>query len=787
MLQLKNITKSYTTGQFTQTALKDINLSFRDNEFVAILGQSGSGKTTFLNVIGGLDQYDSGDLYINGTSTKKYKDSDWDAYRNNSIGFVFQSYNLIGHLSVLDNVEMGMTLSGISQKERREKAIDALKKVDLIDHAHKKPNQLSGGQMQRVAIARALAGDPPIILMDEPTGALDSNTSVQIMDLIQGLAKDKLVIMVTHNKELAETYANRIISFKDGIVVDDTNPVAGDTKEGNYKLKRTKMSFFTALKLSGKNIGTKKWRTALTAFASSIGIIGIALILSLSSGFQVQIDAFQQDALTNMPVIISKSATTIDTETIAQMRQEQIDSMTNTEEGPTEQKVYLYDPTENQIHHTNNFTDDYMDYLEAMDESLISSMGFTRLVNFNLLRDIDGEVKTVQMGTGLRMNDGTSSGGGFTSMEGMGISSYPKSLSEEEDSYLETNYDLLAGSFPAGETDMVLIVDEDNRLNYAIMEGLGFDTEDVESIDFDEIIGTTFELVHNDDFYEETPMETFIPVDDLDAVYESDNNKTLTISGILRLKSDVEFSIVSNGIAYSDELVETIIDEAMNSAIVQKQKEVDYNVFNFQEITEEEKESMVAYLGGDATPYMIFLYPKSFDTKDGMLTYLEDYNVGKSDEDTIVYTDLAATITDMTKDIMDGITIVLIAFASISLIVSLIMIGIITYISVLERTKEIGVLRALGARKKDITRVFNAETFIIGVCSGLLGIGTAYLLTLPTNKIIEAMTGLQDVAQLEIVTSIILITISVTLTLIGGFIPARMASKKDPVAALRTE
>ena len=791
MLQLQNVTKSYTTGDFTQVALDHVNLNFRKSEFVAILGASGAGKTTCLNVIGGLDHYDSGDLVINGKSTKHFKDSEWDAYRNNSVGFIFQSYNLISHLSIVDNVEMGMTLSGVSSEEKHKKALEVLEKVGLKDHIHKKPNQLSGGQMQRVAIARALANDPDIILADEPTGALDSVTSQQIMELIREISDDKLVIMVTHNPDLAEQYADRIVRFKDGQVISDSHPYDIEGESLNYSLKKTSMSFFTALKLSGKNISTKKGRTALTAFAASIGIIGIALILSLSSGFKIQIDEFQSDALAEFPILISQSAMSMDAETLEQMQGMLADREAN--QYPDTDEVYLYDSTEQTIAHTNIFTEEYIDYLENIDPEICRSIGYTRMVGMNLLTKKGDEVIPASIAVGMNMgggNDGSASMtsmANMTSMKGAGLSSYPEVLGDSAQSYLEKNYDLLAGEYPADETGLVLIVDERNQVDQNVLKNLGFDVEDTDSIQFSDLVGKEFKLVSNNDYYVKTNMGNYIPGSDYASMYDKEDSITLTISGILRLKPDVTLGVLGNGIAYSDSLVQRILDREADSDIVKAQKDADYNVMTMETLDAESKKSFLSYLGGDSTPFMAYLYPIDFESKEAVLDYLDAYNEGKEKEDTIVYTDLASSMTEMTGSIMDAITMVLIAFAAISLVVSLIMVGIITYISVLERTKEIGILRALGARKKDITRVFNAETFIIGTCSGLLGIVVAYLLTIPTNIILENLTDLANVAQLNPLHALLLIVISVILTLIGGAIPAKIAAKKDPVEALRTE
>ncbi|MBE5961725.1 MAG: ATP-binding cassette domain-containing protein [Lachnospiraceae bacterium] len=783
MLELKDIKKTYRVGDIETKALDGVSLSFRKKEFVAILGTSGSGKTTCLNIIGGLDRYDSGDLIIKGKSTKDFKEKDWDAYRNNTIGFVFQSYNLISHLSIVANVEMGMTLSGVSAGEKKRRALEALEKVGLKEHLHKKPNQLSGGQMQRVAIARALANDPEILLCDEPTGALDTTTSVQIMDLIKEVAKDRLVIMVTHNPELAKDYADRIISFKDGNIIDDTNPYKESFKGSDFSLKKTSMSFMTALRLSFNNIRTKKGRTFLTAFASSIGIIGIAVILSLSTGFQDKIDEYQADALAEFPIIISESAMEVDMESMSEKMQELSNLYGDIEQFGDYKEVYLYDPSQYTMLHTNNLTKDYIEYVEAVDPQICQSVGYTRLVNMNLVRKTEDGVVPVALANAME----SMSGGMMSSMSGVGLSSYPTSLMEDGVSYLEKNYDLLAGNYPTDETDLVLVVDAKNRVDYSVFERLGFNTDDLKSLSFDEIIGTEFTLVSNDSYYVQSEYGNFLPGTDYEAMYNADDSITLTISGIVRQKEDVKIALLAGGIAYSDELSKLVIERAKDSAIVTAQEEADYNVMNMEAIEETEKQQFLSYLGADGIPFMIMMYPTSFENKDAILDYLDAYNEGKAAKDSIIYTDLASSITSMTSGIMDGITIVLVAFAAISLVVSLIMICIITYTSVLERTKEIGILKALGARKKDITRVFDAETFILGVFSGVLGVVIALLLTIPINQVIYKMTDLEGVASLQFSHAVILIAVSTVLTVLGGHVPARMASKKDAVVALRSE
>jgi len=763
MLQLKKIKKSYKTGEFIQHALKGINLDFRKNEFVAILGPSGSGKTTLLNIVGGLDQYDSGDLIINGKSTKTFKQSDWDSYRNNCIGFIFQSYNLINHITVLENVEMGMTLSGISFKKRRKKALQVLKKVGLEEHAHKKPNQLSGGQMQRVAIARALANDPEIILADEPTGALDSKTSVQIMELIKEIAEDKLVIMVTHNPELAQEYANRIVEFKDGSLISDSNPIEKtEEDEEKYNIKKTSMKYLTALKLSFNNIKTKKGRTLLTAFASSIGIIGIALILSLSNGFKLQIDKFEKDTLSQAPIVISTQAMDMN-QTTELMEEDNLEQYTDKKE------VYSLKTIENLLH-TNKITKEYMDIVKNIDGDLIGGLSYQRATSINLLIKSNDKVKPIN------------------SREIM--SQLPNTKDNKISKVMLDNFDTIYGEITNEKEELILLVDSKNRIPESILKTLGFENE---TVTFEELLNKEIKVVLNDDYYKKIG-NIYTINQDLDKLYNNEKTITLKINAIIRGKEDSDFAKMSGaGLLFNNELMEYIIENNDNSSIVKAQKDSNYNVLTAQKFdldTEEgkqEKELILSALGADTTPLIIQIYPKDFDSKDAILESLDKYNEGKTDEDKIIYLDQAKLITSMSGSIMDAITVVLIAFSAISLIVSSIMIGIITYISVLERTKEIGILRALGARKKDISRVFNAETFIIGLCSGSIGLIIARLLIIPTNIIIEGLTTLKDVAKLNPVHGITLLIISIILTVIGGFIPSKIAAKKNPVEALRTE
>ncbi len=764
MLKLKNIKKDYKTGDFVQHALKDVDLTFRENEFVAVLGPSGSGKTTLLNIIGGLDRYDSGDLIIDGKSTKKFKDKDWDAYRNHAIGFVFQSYNLIGHITVLENVEMGMTLSGVSSAERRKKALSLLEKVGLKEHAHKRPNQLSGGQMQRVAIARALANDPKIILADEPTGALDSKTSTQIMDLIKEISKDKLVIMVTHNAELAESYAARIVKMKDGELLSDSKPYDSDESKGNLNIKKTAMSFWTALRLSFGNIRTKKGRTILTAFASSIGIIGIALILSLSNGFNIEVENFEQDSLSQSPIIITNQTIQMDEDTLNELRGDN-----STVEYPSDKEVYAQNDITDTIIHSNKITSDYIDYLDKMDKNNISGISYVRGTNINIVSKNGDDYSLVQPSSSSMMSSTSS------------FEQLPSSTGN--DGIIENNYDVLAGEVNEDEAGLVLFVNSRNQINSDILKQLGFD----ENASFEDIINKELKVVLNDDYYTKVG-NNFMVQTDLEKLYDSEDSITVKITAILRGKEDKELIATNTGLYYTEALGKKVISSNDNSEIVKVQREADYNVLTRQSFDDTmTKDMILGYLGADVVPTAIYIYPKDFETKDEVTSYLDKYNEGKAEEDVIQYTDMAEMISTLSGNIMDAITIVLIAFSSISLVVSSIMIGIITYISVLERTKEIGILRAIGARKKDITRVFNAETFIIGIFSGVLGIAITYLLTIPTNMIIENLSGLANVAKLNPVHALILIIISVTLTIIGGAIPANIASRKDPVEALRTE
>jgi putative ABC transport system permease protein len=776
MLELKHIKKYYHVGDTLTKAQDDVSVAFRKQEFVAILGPSGSGKTTMLNIIGGLDRYDSGDLLIKGKSTKTFKDSDWDAYRNNSIGFIFQSYNLITHLSIIDNVEMGMTLSGVSGAEKRKKAEDALIRVGLKDHMHKQPTQLSGGQMQRVAIARAIANDPEILLADEPTGALDSQTSDEIMQLIKDLSQERLVIMVTHNPELAHKYADRIIEFADGKIQNDSNPHVEGEKDGNFELKRTKMSYFTALKLSYNNIRTKKGRTFLTMFASSIGIIGIAVVLALSNGFQKQIDKTQSEAMAAMPVTISQ----VGSDPSAMMQQK------NNENFSKHKYVTAEKSAADKAQHVNKLTDKYVSYVKSMSAKKAKNIAVTYGTGLNLIREVGGKYQTVKFSNASATSNSTDTSALMASSTGVGGSVYPIDRNGKQ-SFLKKNYKLLAGSYPSKATDIVIIADRDNKVNINGLKNLGFKVSEEENLSFNKLVGTTVKMVANDNFYQKLPTGNYVPASDYAAMAKAGQTKTLHVTGVLRIKSKNSDGLLASGVAYSDQLTKLALTTNENSAIVKAQKaNPTKNIMTGASMDATTESGMLTTLGATKTPTSIQIYPTNFKRKDKVLSYLDKWNKGKKKADKVVYTDMAGTVSDMTGGLMDAITYVLVAFAAISLITSMIMIAILTYTSVLERTKEIGVLKALGARKKDITRVFDAETAILGVGSGLLGIIIAWLLTFPINSVLANVTGLTGVAVLNPIHAIVLVIIATVLTLLGGHIPARMAAKKDAAIALRS-
>ena len=763
MLTLSNITKKYQIGNFKQTALNSVSLSFRDEEFVAVLGPSGSGKTTLLNIVGGLDRYDSGDLLIDGKSTKSFDETRWDSYRNHAVGFVFQNYNLITHSSVLANVEIAMTLSGLSPSERQARALDVLEEVGLKDHIHKKPNQLSGGQMQRVAIARALANDPDIIMADEPTGAIDSTTAEQIMALIKRIAKDKLVIMVTHDEQLAKAHANRIVELTDGKVTNDTNPydVTPDASSA-LTFKKTAMAFTQALKLSFSNLRTKKFRTLITAFAGSIGIIGIALVLSLANGLNTEIDNLERTTLAEFPIQIDPQPIDVDAlregPLAAQVEQDQW------EEYPDVDEIYPFEETFEFSSHTNTLDSEYLEYLESLDNDLYHEISVERNLRMNVL---------------MQRNDS------FNSLD-TGDVDFSPTLNDK--AFFEENYDMLRGNAPEDKHDLMLVVDQYNRIDIDMINTLGLDG-DRDAIDFDEIMALEFAVPMLDDYYVfDEESELYQTNDDFEALWDNENTINLNISGIARIKDDAPGTYLSEGLKHHPELSDVYLEDAADSQIGQDQKDSDTSVRTGLNISESNRRNILQRWGVDDTPSQILIYPTSFSDKEGIIDHLDAYNEDRDEEDHIIYTDLASLITELTGDVIDGISYVLIAFSAISLIVSSIMIGIITYISVLERTKEIGILRSLGARKRDIGRVFNAETAIIGFISGLLGVVIAFILTFPINAIIgRIIEDIDRIAILPFIAASFLVVIAIMLTLIAGLIPARMAANKDPVTALRVD
>ena len=867
MLKLKNIKKTYVSGDEKVEALKGINIEFRKSEFVSILGQSGCGKTTLLNIIGGLDRYTSGDLIINGKSTKDFKDRDWDAYRNYSVGFVFQSYNLIGHQTVLSNVELALTISGVSRKERKQRAIKALEEVGLKEQIHKRPNQLSGGQMQRVAIARALVNNPDIILADEPTGALDTKTSVQVMEILKKISKDKLIIMVTHNPELAEKYSSRIIKILDGKITDDSDPIEHqkEEKKKDTKKRRTSMKFLTALRLSLNNLMTKKGRTILTSFAGSIGIIGIALILAISTGVQNYINKVEEDTLSSYPITIEES--TVDMSSLMQsMSGENTDNAENKEE----EKVYSADIMNDMIttlsnkKQSNNLKE-LKKYLDDGDNEITknsNSIKYGYDLNINLYRaNTDNEIVRVNPSTVMNafgMGDmiEAQNNSAMSSVFGSSMMTNTDICFEMLDNQqlLESQYDLVKGNWPKQYNEVVLVLKEDGRIDDYTLYSLGLkdqselkdkwkavengekldENQESTSYSYDDLLNLQFKLLLNSDYYQKQNGLWVNKEDDDNYLKEKINNaETVKVVGIIKQNEQSAVSTsVTSGIGYTKQLKEYVVEKSNDAQIVKEQKEnKDVNVFSglkfptdedtssTENLTTEQRmamsklsseeiaKMMEAYSANkDAsyeknlqklgavdidTPTSISIYPKDFESKDKISSAIEEYNQKQRDdgkeENTISYTDIVGTMMKSVSQIINTISYVLIAFVAISLIVSSIMIGIITYISVLERTKEIGILRAIGASKKDISRVFNAETLIIGLISGLIGIGITVLLTFPINSMIYAVTGVKVVTAVPFKAGVVLVLISMFLTIIAGLIPAKIASKKDPVIALRTE
>lgn len=902
MLQIQNISKTYKTGDLVQRALDNVNLNLRDNEFVAVLGPSGSGKTTLLNIIGGLDRYDSGDLVINGISTKKYRDRDWDSYRNHTIGFVFQSYNLIPHQSVLANVELALTISGIGRAERRKRAKEALERVGLGNQLHKRPNQLSGGQMQRVAIARALVNEPDILLADEPTGALDSDTSVQVMELLKEVARDKLVVMVTHNPELAEKYATRIVRLRDGKITDDSDPYVVDevalAPPKHKNMGRSSMSVLTSLALSFNNLRTKMGRTLLTSFAGSIGIIGIALILSLSTGVNTYISDIQKETMTSYPVTIE--AQTVD---LSILLAGSTFSGSAKEAGHALDGVYANTlDVETASAFTSSLTENnltaFKKYLDNPESEIYQYVGENGVtygydVKFNVFtRDPDGELVTTNGvaigGANQAMMSGMSSMAASTTMSNMMSSGNFSQLLPGRDGALVSDaildsYDLLYGSWPENYDEIVLIVDRNNEIRQTTLYELGLlpsseYTAMMKSLMAGEELETTasrwsyadackqtYYLLPACDQYVENEDGTYRYAAGTAAGVESllDKAIALKVVGVVRPQSDQAANYVMNPIGYTQALTDYLVAHTDASDVVTAQRENEtVNILTglefapaddatkaadaaeyFAGLTISEKaalcgemmQSMQQPSAGEMSetqlaaafdqflqtadtatlvalydanvsngsydenmqafgvvsldaPSSINIYTDSFEAKDGVSECIERYNESASEADQISYTDYVGLLMSSVTTIVNVISYVLIAFVAVSLIVSSIMIGIITYISVLERTKEIGILRAIGASRRNISQVFNAETFIIGLCSGVIGIGVTLLLLLPGNAIIHHLTGTTSVnAILPTTGAIVLIVLSVVLTLIGGLIPSKQAAKKDPVTALRTE
>lgn len=843
ILELKDIKKDYKLADNVVPALKGVSIAFRHNEFVSILGPSGCGKTTMLNIIGGLDQYTSGDLIIKGQSTKKFKGGDWDTYRNHSIGFVFQSYNLIPHLSVLGNVELALTLAGISSKERKQRAMAVLERVGLKNECKKRPNQLSGGQMQRVAIARALVNNPEILLADEPTGALDSKTSVQIMELIKEISKERLVIMVTHNTELAEKYSSRIIKLLDGKVIDDSNPPSEnddaleriiETLPQNaqnlqkndkkaFKKKKSSMSVFTAFMLSLKNLITKKGRTILTSVAGSIGIIGVALVLAISNGFTNYINKMQTDTLGGYPIAVSTVA--IDYSSLSSFMGESNKVGTSEEEG----SFGVYNPSTiiAKMGNYNFISDKFVkyinDYIEEDnkkgDRKSLSSVQFTYATNLKVLTEGSEGIIFVDTKPTTSSIYGTSS------------SLFYEGLADKD--FVLSNYDIVEGKYPENKNEVLLVLNSTGALSTDMLTKLGIAVSvnsegEYERILYSDVIGKTYKVISNDTYY--TPVyDSEGNVTEFSTLAKADYqtafdgaSETLSICGVMKPREDIVVEVFDSGIMYLPELATSYQQDCKNSLIVKKSIEdgkfyvpftVDISelkgfglgIQNFNtpaeivgfvkssfdiDMTAEEATNLgLQMVGASTIPTGIYLYPKDFDGKAEVLKLIDDWNASEDGaHNKIVYTDATEVLTGTLGELINIISYVLIAFAAISLLVSSIMIGIITYVSVVERTKEIGVLRSIGARKRDIARVFNAETFIIGLFAGLIGVVLTYILCFPVNAIIAKVSGgLKNIAVLKFDHALILIAVSFVLTLISGLIPARIASKKDPVVALRSE
>lgn len=862
MLEVRHLVKDYDTGSNIVHALKDISLTFRDSEFVSILGQSGCGKTTFLNIIGGLDQYTSGDLIINGRSTKNYTDKDWDTYRNHRVGFVFQSYNLIMHQTVLSNVELALTLSGVDKQERRQRAIEVLKQVGLEDQLDKKPTQMSGGQMQRVAIARALVNNPEILLADEPTGALDSKTSVQIMDLLKEIAKDRLVIMVTHNPELAKTYSTRIISLFDGVVQNDTNPIAPEEiTPTTDSLKKPSMSFKTALSLSLNNLMTKKGRTLLTSFAGSIGIIGIALILSLSNGVQAYINQVENDTMASYPIEIQDNTMDMSTmmETMMNMSSDEKEKKENKDEVTS--MPYINDILNSISKSSKNNLSAFKSYLESKEGDQL--MDHTKAVEYDyglsmhVYNDL-GDQGLVQVSpNGLLDRLGFSD---LMNLQNQFMSSSTSMMSNEvwlslpdTKELRDDEFELVEGKWPDAYNEVVIEVNDQNEISDYVLYSLGLMDQDelvenynqllagnVDQIQtsedatytYDELLNTTFKLVNNSDLYHKVNGVWIDGSQDEAYVDQiADQATDVKIVGIIKPADSTVSKTTMGGVYYSSQMRDYMIEQCSNSQIVQEQiNHPDTNVLtgtafsdgeemSISKLTPEQQMAMASMSQEELMSYMstynenlnatydsnlqklgyidldnptkINIYASSFEDKEEISNLINEYNEKEKAADrlanVITYNDFIGMMLSSVTSVINMISYVLIGFVSVSLIVSSIMIGIITYISVLERTKEIGILRAIGASKKDVSHVFNAETFIIGLASGCMGILITILLNIPISMIVENLTGVAHIASLPWQGGLILILISLLLTVIAGLIPSRFASKKDPVEALRSE
>ncbi len=825
MLQIKEVRKTYVTGDLTQVALDNVSLNLRDNEFVAILGPSGSGKTTLLNVIGGLDRYESGDLIINGISTKKYKDRDWDSYRNHTIGFVFQSYNLIPHQTVLANVELALTISGISGEERRKRATEALEKVGLGQQLHKKPNQMSGGQMQRVALARALVNDPDILLADEPTGALDTDTSIQVMDLLKEVAKDRLVVMVTHNPELAEQYATRIVRLRDGKITDDSDPYEINEDElappENKNMGRSSMSFITALGLSFNNLKTKKGRTLMTSFAGSIGIIGIALILSLSNGVKNYIDHLQRDTMNSYPITIESQS--MDLGNLFKIGQETVNTNLSSADHETD-AIYanvsdMKATTESlSFGVTHNNLSAFKDYLDDPKSEIQKYIGQNGVVyNYDTHFDVytrgeDGSLLNTDGGSlskGISFTAGASFGEMLTGKDGEMIGNA-----------VTENYDLLCGAWPKSYDEIVLVLDAKSEIPSAALASAGIlprseyaeilqtvhsgNTADISKLrwNYEDVLNKEYFLIPTAEKYIQGEDGLFAEVTDDDEIMEElmAGAQKLKVVGVIRQAEDAVYTGLTDTFGYTRALTDYVIERSNNAPVVLAQKadkKIDVltgekfgsGIFNTFDSASSYDENMTEFgYVEPGTPSSISIYTDSFDDKEAVTKCIEKYNDSAKSLDRIHYTDYVQMITSSVSVIVGIISGILIAFVAVSLVVSSIMIGIITYISVLERTKEIGILRAIGASKRNVAQVFKAETFIIGFFSGVIGIVITLLILIPVNGLVHALSKSTDLnAMLPLGSGLILLALSTGLTVLGGIIPAKSASKKDPVTALRSE